>query len=1099
MASARDPHKSAAEPHHETKTRRTLKTTRPNPLTLLLTFVPAIGVAASPTPIDRIGVPDRAVVLRPEPGAGSAADAPQVLAVTPDTRGWVTGLEGLTGCTVDFTEDVQVVESDLLVLNSADIPLPFEFTYDPFAHRLEITLDTPVQMDRVRLILKSTIADVFGNPLDGEITNPADPSFPSGNNAAGGQAVFYWTVLAGDADRDGMVGKSDAALIFAGFGLQTGDPGFNPDTDLNNDGVINILDVAAWSFSEGDSLNPTDGEAPVLTLTSPSPAQGFEEGVNEFFVEVSEPLLTAALSTDSIAVIDQSGVLADVSAVQIVSPNLYGFILNEPLDTENTYRVTFSNALTDFSAELLTVPGTLTLVRATEPSIFPPRSFPVGVGPRFAAAGDFNSDGLVDYLVSNTGEDTLSLLRGVGDGTFTTTAVIATGPTPRGIAVGDFDDDGALDAAIAIEGGDQLLVLFGDGAGTLGNTPADVVLVPVGDAPVAVDALALDAGPTPDLAVVCRDSANVFILLSQTDRSFTLAQTVPAGMVPVSAVMGDFVAGPLPDLAVADNAADAVLIFEGLGDGLFDPGSRSFTSIPTGPGPVFVDAGDLDNDKDLDLFTANSSGGSVTVARRLPPNRGITGFETASIPAGDGTIYVDAGDLDNDKDLDLATADSEADTITPIEQDPVGTFTPKPPLDSGNNPVFVDITDVNGDGIPDLVSLLSRDEIRAGALTVRLGDPVTGFAGQDQFATVPMPRALAVADFGVGSALDLFIAGSNGQVLFGDGLGDFSLQGGEIMLPGSASRVAVGDADADGSIDLLVSVDFPAPATYFFEGEGEDTFNEPFVIGTFSIALAFADLNPYSQGQEFVTTGFGKSGQTINVLGFNGSFTFFVTEIFLDGGVVLDFAVEDMNDDGFPDIVALGIGGVFTTTPARGEADEAGVAVFLAEDLGESVAFEFAARGDVVPGFDATELAVGDVDGDFIPDVVVVSNLLFGNRGVTQTGRLSVLTRDDKLFFSSPIVIQTPDFLGGIAIADFDGDQLGDIVVSNTFADDVSVYLSEGNGDFAPPQRFETHVGPTTVIADHFDDNPSIDLVILNAGSNDITVLLGTQDAETGR
>ena len=65
--------------------------------------------------------------------------------------------------------------------------------------------------------------------------------------------------------------------------------------------------------------------------------------------------------------------------------------------------------------------------------------FPTGAGPLRLLAGDFNGDGKLDLAIPNSGDNTVSILLGNGDGTFTTKSTTATGPLPYAVAAGDFN------------------------------------------------------------------------------------------------------------------------------------------------------------------------------------------------------------------------------------------------------------------------------------------------------------------------------------------------------------------------------------------------------------------------------------------------------------------------------------------------------------------------------------------------------------------------------------------------------------------------------------------------------------------------------------
>jgi hypothetical protein len=97
-----------------------------------------------------------------------------------------------------------------------------------------------------------------------------------------------------------------------------------------------------------------------------------------------------------------------------------------------------------------------------------------GRDPEWVAAGDFNGDGKVDLAVSNYEDNTVSILLGNGDGTFTTAATPGVSKGPGGLAVADFNGDGKLDVAATTDTGVSLLIqpAFSVSSGALSFTTA---------------------------------------------------------------------------------------------------------------------------------------------------------------------------------------------------------------------------------------------------------------------------------------------------------------------------------------------------------------------------------------------------------------------------------------------------------------------------------------------------------------------------------------------------------------------------------------------------------------------------------------------------
>ncbi|HEY2362781.1 MAG TPA: VCBS repeat-containing protein [Candidatus Angelobacter sp.] len=102
--------------------------------------------------------------------------------------------------------------------------------------------------------------------------------------------------------------------------------------------------------------------------------------------------------------------------------------------------------------------------------------FATGPGPTGLAAVDFNKDGKMDLVVSNSQADaahSVSILLGNGDGTFQPHRDINGGAVPNSITVGDFNHDGNPDIATSNSSGDavaaatvnEVVVNLGDGKG----------------------------------------------------------------------------------------------------------------------------------------------------------------------------------------------------------------------------------------------------------------------------------------------------------------------------------------------------------------------------------------------------------------------------------------------------------------------------------------------------------------------------------------------------------------------------------------------------------------------------------------------------------
>jgi hypothetical protein len=157
-----------------------------------------------------------------------------------------------------------------------------------------------------------------------------------------------------------------------------------------------------------------------------------------------------------------------------------------------------------------------------------PMNYPVGAFPDSVATADLTGNGILDLVVVNEGDQTLSVLLGNGDGTFQNVHTYATGSEPNAIAVGDFTNNGIPDVAVANSGSDTVSVYLGNGDGTFqdpisfatGAVPADLAVGDVND------------DGNLDLVVATRGGANsdgVRVFLGNGDGTFQASGTYDTG------------------------------------------------------------------------------------------------------------------------------------------------------------------------------------------------------------------------------------------------------------------------------------------------------------------------------------------------------------------------------------------------------------------------------------------------------------------------------------------------------------------------------------------------------------------------------------------
>lgn len=230
-------------------------------------------------------------------------------------------------------------------------------------------------------------------------------------------------------------------------------------------------------------------------------------------------------------------------------------------------------------------------------------AYAAGSGPFAVAVGDFNNDGRADLAVTNFSANTVSILLGNGDGTFQPQRTYATGARPGAIAVADFNGDGQLDLAIANNAANTVSLLAGNGDGTF----APHTVFPTGAGPDALVVADFNGDGIPDLAVANNGDATVSVLLG-TGSGFSPQVTYPTGHNPVSLAAVDINGDGYLDLAVANLADSTFSALFGNGDGTFQPQ----VATATGNGPEAIVAGNFLGTGSPALAIANSGDNTVS-------------------------------------------------------------------------------------------------------------------------------------------------------------------------------------------------------------------------------------------------------------------------------------------------------------------------------------------------------------------------------------------------------------------------------------------------------------------------------------------------------
>jgi hypothetical protein len=98
----------------------------------------------------------------------------------------------------------------------------------------------------------------------------------------------------------------------------------------------------------------------------------------------------------------------------------------------------------------------------------PPTLYPTGLGPQSVVSADFNKDGYSNLAITDYNGNTVSILLGIGNGSFLSPSmnISSSGINPFWLVTKDLNNDGNFDLAICNEGSGMVTVLLGLGNGS---------------------------------------------------------------------------------------------------------------------------------------------------------------------------------------------------------------------------------------------------------------------------------------------------------------------------------------------------------------------------------------------------------------------------------------------------------------------------------------------------------------------------------------------------------------------------------------------------------------------------------------------------------
>jgi FG-GAP-like repeat/Abnormal spindle-like microcephaly-assoc'd, ASPM-SPD-2-Hydin/FG-GAP repeat len=378
-------------------------------------------------------------------------------------------------------------------------------------------------------------------------------------------------------------------------------------------------------------------------------------------------------------------------------------------------------------------------------------------------------------------------------------------------------------------------------------------------------------------------------------------------------------------------------------------------------------------------------------------------------------------------------------------------------------PTSLVVGDFNRDGKLDLAVV---NYLPTGKVMIFLGNGDGTFTAGASYSVALQPLYVATARFRHNGMLDLIVGdtgSSNVYVMLGNGDGTFQTA---VPYPTTGRPLAVGSGSftQDGKIDIIALAELGCNCVEVLPGNGDGTFGSaivtPVPYNVTGFQLATGDFDGDGKLDVAVPGQFGAANQVDILLG-SGDGSFRPNGFYPVSVDPLSVAAGRFNADNRID---LAVGNLLSNN----------VSILLGNgDGGFRQAIDYDTSGF------ATWVAVGDLNGDGEEDLAV-SNL--GSPSNPLAGSITVLLGNGDGTFAPGLDYPAGEDLNYVAIGDFNGDRMPDLVAVDTQGNAIITLLNTGTVTFSPttPITFPNQlVGTTSGI---------VSATLTNSGASPLTI-----------
>lgn len=771
-----------------------------------------------------------------------------------------------------------------------------------------------------------------------------------------------------------------------------------------------------------------------------------------------------------------------------------------------------------------------------------------GLMPGSLIVNDIDGDNKVDIAVVNELSNSLSVFRNsstAGNISFANGVAFTTAAGPKAVTAGDFDNDGKIDLVVSNNSDNTELVSLFRNTSTAGSI--SMVANPPGfkDGNHAFKSAVGDFNGDGKADIITPVNASAYVQFNGSSTNtiaFPTSYNIPSTN-PYNAAMGDLDGDGKIDLVVPSFINDYLQVFRN------HVGEPNISGISPGEG---------------------TSGATITIyGYRFS---GITGVSFGGVPAASFTVnsanvitaVIGAGATG---DVVVTAANGKSTLTNGFTWQPppiIESFSPTTGIAGtkvtirGRNLGYNSPSAVSFGGVPATLYRFEDTLIQAIVGDGASGDVVvTTSYGSDTahgFTFVPPPTITAFSPASGGTGMMITITGTDLTGATAVNIGETPAASFTVVSPttvtayvggGSSGAVTITTPAGTDTIDGFTFNYVPSPViTAFSPEKGKagitvtltgNNFNTTPAGNIVYFGATRATVLTASATQLTVKVPSGATFEPISVLHTGNHLTAFSRKPFIIADTTVGYPVtentfsgysnvgnptsptnllaKDMNGDGKPDLLtssldrlnilynasvnpAITIGSIseysnvgvtVNTRLALGDLDGDGLTdivrpsnnstLFVYRNTGTSASCSFNTTLTFSPFGDLQDAAIGDIDGDGRPDIVVAEYYLPGSISILRNTSIP-----GTISFASPIRIATGSAASRIAIGDIDNDGLADVVAG--CESNIAVFKNTstaGNISFRTQVDLRDVPGNSKVVIADLDNDNRLDLVASSA------------------